>query len=68
MCDRAEIQRLLELNFVGLQSEVEQTLSFKARNSDPLSWPNYSKALYAWHIFQGDYRNGKTSAQQWLVY
>lgn len=58
MCDRAEIDRLTRLNFVGYQADVENTLSFKARNSDPIGWPNYSKVLYSWHVFRGDYRSG----------
>ncbi|KAG8960780.1 hypothetical protein FRC03_006142 [Tulasnella sp. 419] len=57
MCDNGEVDRLTRLNFVGFQDEVERTLAFKARNSDPLAWPDYSKVLYAWHVFRGDYRS-----------
>ncbi|KAG8902782.1 hypothetical protein FRB99_004117 [Tulasnella sp. 403] len=57
MCDKGEMDRLTRLNFVGYQVEVERHLAFKARNADPLAWPNYAKVLYAWYVFRGDYRN-----------
>ena len=62
MCESNEVGRLNTLGFVGFQQEVEAILSFKARNSDPLRFPNYYKVLYSWHISRGDYRSGK-----WLV-
>lgn len=67
MCDNKEVDRLTRLNFVGFQSEVEDTLAFKARNTDPLAEPDYAKVLYAWYVFRGDYRSGKfrLSARHW---
>ena len=59
MCENEEVDRLMNLNFIGFQTDVEDTLAFKARNTDPLSRPNYAKILYAWHVFKGDYRSGK---------
>ncbi|KAG8865283.1 hypothetical protein FRB96_000173 [Tulasnella sp. 330] len=57
MCDQGELHLLTRFNFVGHQAEVERTLAFKARNStNPTAWPDYSKALYSWYIFRGDYR------------
>jgi nuclear pore complex protein Nup160 len=62
MCENNEVGRLNSLGFVGFQKEVENMLSFKARNSDPLRFPNYYKVLYSWHIARGDYRSGKWKA------
>ncbi|ORY31381.1 nucleoporin Nup120/160-domain-containing protein [Naematelia encephala] len=60
MCEANEVGRLNSLGFVGFQKDVEVILDFKARNSDPLRFPNYYKVLYSWHISRGDYR---TAAQ-----
>ncbi|TKY90866.1 hypothetical protein EX895_000864 [Sporisorium graminicola] len=57
MCEEGHIQPLLHFTFPGLQSEVEKTLSFKARNSDPLSVPNYYAVLYSYHVFRGDLKS-----------
>ncbi|SPO20321.1 related to nuclear pore complex protein Nup160 [Ustilago trichophora] len=57
MCEEGHIQPLLHFTFPGLQSEVERTLSFKARNSDPLSVPNYYSVLYSYHVFRGDLKS-----------
>lgn len=57
MCEANEVGRLTTLGFIGLQKEAEAILSFKARNSDPLRFPNYYKVLYTWHISRGDYRS-----------
>ena len=59
MCESNEVGRLNSLGFVGFQKEVEATLWFKARFSDPLRFPNYYKVLYSWHISRGDYRSGQ---------
>lgn len=59
MCDKGEIDRLTRWNFVGFQQDVENVLAFKARNADPIGWPNYANVLYAWYTFRGDYRSGK---------
>ncbi|KAG9127930.1 hypothetical protein FRC07_007370 [Ceratobasidium sp. 392] len=57
MCEVNQIDRLARLGFVGHHVEVERTLSFKARHTDPFAWPDYAKVLYAWHVFRGDYRS-----------
>ncbi|KAG8956665.1 hypothetical protein FRC04_000143 [Tulasnella sp. 424] len=57
MCDKGEIDRLTRWNFVGFQQDVENVLAFKARNADPIGWPNYANVLYAWYTFRGDYRS-----------
>ncbi|SPO39479.1 related to nuclear pore complex protein Nup160 [Pseudozyma flocculosa] len=57
MCEAGEIGTLLKFSFPGLQPEIERTLSFKARNSDPLSTPNYYFVLYSYHIFRGDLKS-----------
>lgn len=60
MCEQNEVGRLNSLGFVGMQKDVEALLSYKARNSDPLRFPNYYKVLYSWHISRGDYRSGES--------
>lgn len=60
MCEANEVGRLNQLSFIGLQKEVENLLSYKARNSDPLRFPNYYKVLYSWYISRGDYRSGES--------
>ncbi|THH12327.1 hypothetical protein EW145_g80 [Phellinidium pouzarii] len=57
MCEDDALDRLLSMNFRGLVQEVELSLSFKARNADPRSRPNWSQILYTWYTFRGDYRN-----------
>lgn len=59
MCEANAVDRLMSLNFVGLPNEVENALSFKVRNADPLSRPLYPQVLYAWYVFRGDFRNGE---------
>lgn len=61
MCEEDALDRLLSMNFRGLVQEVEQSLSFKARNADPRVQPNWSQILYTWYTVRGDYRNGKYS-------
>lgn len=63
MCHNNQIQALLSLPFVGLENQVEQELTFRARNSDPMSTPNYYQILFAWHIMKTDYRQGMMFAE-----
>lgn len=60
MCEHDALSRLLAMNFRGLIHEVELSLSFKARNADPRSRPNWSQILYTWYTVRGDYRNGES--------
>ncbi|KAM0756678.1 hypothetical protein T439DRAFT_309129 [Meredithblackwellia eburnea MCA 4105] len=57
MCENGQVELLTKWSFVGLQGELEQWLSFLARNSDPLATPNYYRILYAYHMAKGDYRS-----------
>ena len=59
MCEDDVPDLLLSIYLRGLVQEVEAALSFKARNADPRSRPNWSQILYTWHTVRGDYRNGK---------
>jgi nuclear pore complex protein Nup160 len=59
MCEANEVDKLLRFSWTGLQIEFEKTISFRARNSDPLGLPNYFSILYAYHINRADYRSGK---------
>ncbi|KAJ8523440.1 hypothetical protein ONZ45_g87 [Pleurotus djamor] len=61
MCEDDAIDKLVTLNFGILADEVEDALSFKARNVDPRVRPYYSKILYTWYVSRGDYRNAASS-------
>ena len=58
MCEEHAVDRLMTFTFAGLADEVEDALSFKARNADPRTRPFYSRILYTWYIQRGDYRSG----------
>ena len=68
MCEDGAVDRLLTMNFQGLVQEVELSLSFKARNADPRSQPNWSHILYTWYITRGDYRNGAKQCSTLLLH
>jgi nuclear pore complex protein Nup160 len=59
MCEENAVEKLITFNFAAFADEVEDALSFKARNVDPRLRPCYSRILYTWYVFRGDYRNGK---------
>lgn len=59
MCEEHAVDQLMSFNFSGLADEVEESLSFKARNADPRIRPFYSRILYTWYTSRGDYRNGE---------
>ncbi|KAJ1985732.1 hypothetical protein H4R33_003798 [Dimargaris cristalligena] len=78
LCETSLVHRLTQWTFGDLQDEVEQTLLFKARNSEvnmaliraaPASsspaTPNYYKILYAYHVYRGDYRNAGSIMYQY---
>lgn len=67
MCEEHAVDRLMSYNFAGLAGEVEDALSFKARNADPQIRPFYSRILYTWYISRGDYRNGRCYARLMLL-
>jgi len=58
MCEENAVEKLVSFNFAGFNTEVEDALSFNARNADPRIRPFYSRILYTWYITRGDYRNG----------
>ncbi|KAI0063071.1 hypothetical protein BV25DRAFT_1907210 [Artomyces pyxidatus] len=57
MCDENAVEKFISFNFVGVADEVEDVLSWKARNSDPRQRPSWSRILYTWYVSRGDYRN-----------
>ncbi|KAJ3409947.1 hypothetical protein HDV05_004146 [Chytridiales sp. JEL 0842] len=65
VCENGQVEALCtRYTFAELQSEVEETLLFKAktRNVVPLPSatevnPNYHQYLYSYYIFRGEYRN-----------
>ncbi len=58
MCEDNAAQKLMTFNFTGFADEVEDALSFKVRNVDPRSRPNYAKILYGWYTSRSDHKNG----------
>ena len=60
MCEENAVEKLVSFNFAGFNTEVEDALSFNARNADPRIRPFYSRILYTWYITRGDYRNGSS--------
>ncbi|KAJ3536697.1 hypothetical protein NM688_g6802 [Phlebia brevispora] len=64
MCEEHAVDRLMTFNFSGLADEVEDSLSFKARNADPRIRPFYSRILYTWYTSRGDYRNAALTMYQ----
>ncbi|OSX60529.1 hypothetical protein POSPLADRAFT_1066767 [Postia placenta MAD-698-R-SB12] len=64
MCEESAVQRLMSFNFAGFADEVEDALSYKARNADPLIRPLYSRILYSWYVSRGDYRNAALTMYQ----
>jgi len=65
MCHDNEVQRLLRLSFIGFEDVIENELVFKARNSDPLAFPNYHQVLYAYYMQRKKYKDaGITLYQQ----
>lgn len=67
MCESNEVGRLNQIGFAGMQKETETLLNYKARNSDPLRFPDYYKVLYSWYISRGDYRSGTCDLASWLM-
>ncbi|GAW08242.1 Nuclear pore complex protein [Lentinula edodes] len=64
MCESNQVDKLLSLNFATYADEVEDALSFKARNADPLIRPSYPHILYSWFLSRGDYRNAASIMYQ----
>lgn len=65
MCEQGRVEEMLSFNFAGLQAELERTLSFKARNSDPLlEGINYYHILYAFHVRRGDLKSAGATMWQ----
>ncbi|KAL9940305.1 hypothetical protein V8E36_001010 [Tilletia maclaganii] len=64
MCEQGQSPVLLSFNFAGLQEKVERELSFKARNSYPLAYPNYHNILHKYHVFRGDMKNAAATMYQ----
>ena len=67
MCEENAVEKLVSYNFAGFNTEVEDALSFNARNADPRVRPFYSRILYTWYITRGDYRNGPLRSSAFLI-
>ncbi|KAJ3777455.1 nucleoporin Nup120/160-domain-containing protein [Lentinula raphanica] len=64
LCESNQVDKLLSLNFAEYADEVEDALSFKARNADPATQPSYPHILYSWFLSRGDYRNAALTMYQ----
>ena len=58
ICESGAIPKLVSLDLSPFQADVEEALSFKARNVDPRVRPHYSKVLYTWFMSRGNYGEG----------
>ena len=67
MCEDNAMETIMSFNFAGIADEVEDALSFKARNVDPRLQPSYSSILYTWYTRRGDHRNGESLVDQFLI-
>ncbi|KAJ3566967.1 hypothetical protein NP233_g6671 [Leucocoprinus birnbaumii] len=58
MCENDAVDILMSFDFAGISKEVEAALSFKARNAEPDSRPEYAHILYTWYVRRGNHRDG----------
>ncbi|CAJ0956067.1 unnamed protein product [Ranitomeya imitator] len=59
LCERSQLQELVEFPYVNLQSEVVSIIEARARAVDLLTH-NYYELLYAFHIHRHNYRKAGT--------
>ncbi|XP_073515088.1 nuclear pore complex protein Nup160 isoform X1 [Phyllobates terribilis] len=59
LCERSQLQELVEFPYVNLQNEVVSIIEARARAVDLLSH-NYYELLYAFHIYRHNYRKAGT--------
>ncbi|KDQ64994.1 hypothetical protein JAAARDRAFT_167821 [Jaapia argillacea MUCL 33604] len=64
MCEENAVAQIMSFNFIGFSDEVEDALSFKARNADPRVRPFYSRILHTWYTSRGDYRSAALTMYQ----
>ncbi|KAJ3743459.1 nucleoporin Nup120/160-domain-containing protein [Lentinula detonsa] len=64
MCESNQVDKLSSFNFAEYADEVEDALSFKARNADLSIQPSYPHILYSWFLLRGDYRNAALTMYQ----
>ncbi|XP_052801877.1 nuclear pore complex protein Nup160-like [Mya arenaria] len=57
LCERGDLQALVDFPYTDLEEEVENILESRARCMDLTSY-NYYDLLYAFHIFRNNYRKG----------
>ncbi len=57
LCERGELQQLVQFPYIDLEDEVVSILESRARSVD-LTTHNYYDLLYAFHIFRNNYRKG----------
>ena len=58
LCERGELQQLVQFPYIDLESDVVAILESRARSVD-LTSHNYYDLLYAFHVFRNNYRKGK---------
>lgn len=58
MCDAGRAEALLAYPFANLSQDLETILTWKARNADPTSTPDYYKLLFAWSMSRVKQRDG----------
>ncbi|XP_062972887.1 nuclear pore complex protein Nup160 [Elgaria multicarinata webbii] len=59
LCERSQLQDLVEFPYVNLQNEVVGIIEYRARAVD-LMTHNYYELLYAFHVYRHNYRKAGT--------
>nr|KAG5687449.1 hypothetical protein BaRGS_030351 [Batillaria attramentaria] len=62
LCERGELQDLVEFPYNNMLEEIELVLDSRARSVD-LTTHNYYNLLYAFHIYRNNLRKGKTKVE-----
>ncbi|CAH1256707.1 NUP160 [Branchiostoma lanceolatum] len=64
LCERSQLQTLVEFPYVGLHDEVVYIIESRARSVD-LTAHNYYDLLYAFHIYRGSYRKAGSTMYEY---
>lgn len=71
LAENDKLGQICTLPLPGLRSQVQEALSSKAEEQElpvPDSQPNFSKHLYAFYVYAGDYEPGEFNEQHVLKF
>ena len=66
LCERSQLQALVEFPYVDLHDDVVNIIESRSRSVD-LATHNYYELLYSFHIFRGNFRKGELEYTQNLL-